>query len=283
MVRAVSTSTWAPSTAACMARRGATIGLPLSCLVRFAGKDGRFAAKRGFFGSPPGILKPLTSHGCSATASSDSSHARARSRSSSGATTSSTRPVLRAFSGFICAPVRMTFISASWMPIMRTTRVMPPPPGSRPRVTSGRPIFEPRASAAMRWLAASATSRPPPSAAPLMAATTGTGSFSMRRSDSFMCCTMSNIDCASSGPTWDICLMSPPAKNVFLAEARMMPLIPAASAPSESSCSSFSTVARMSSWNVWFMVLTGAFGSSIVSVTMPSSARSHRNMLSVMW
>ena len=280
MVRAVSKSTWAPSTAACMARRGAFIGEPLSCLVRFAGKDGRLAANLGFFGSPPGILKPLTSHGCSATASSDSSQARARSRSSSGATTSSTRPTFRALPGFICAPVRMTFISASWMPIMRTTRVMPPPPGSRPRVTSGRPILEPRASAAMRWLAASATSRPPPSAAPLMAATTGTGSFSMRRSDSFMCCTMSNIDWASSGPTCDICLMSPPAKNVFLAEVRMMPLMPP-SPPSASSCSSFSTVARTSSWKVWFIVLTGAFGSSIVSVTMPSSVRSQRNMLSV--
>ncbi len=59
------------------------------------------------------------------------------------------------------------------MPSRRTVRTTPPPPGSRPRVTSGRPIFEPLASRAMRWWQASAISRPPPSAAPLIAATTG--------------------------------------------------------------------------------------------------------------
>ena len=55
------------------------------------------------------------------------------------------------------------------MPSRRTVRTTPPPPGSRPSVTSGRPIFEPLASRAMRWWVARAISRPPPSAAPLIA------------------------------------------------------------------------------------------------------------------
>ena len=201
--------------------------------------------------------------------------------SCSGATTSSTRPAARALAGFICAPVRMTFISASWMPSMRTTRETPPPPGSRPRVTSGRPILEPRASAATRWLAASATSRPPPNAAPLMAATIGTGSFSRRRREAFISSTMLNMSAASSSVALDICLMSPPAKKVFFAEVMMMPLMEV-SEPSPISFSRRSTVARMSSWKVLFMVLTGAFGSSMVRVTIPASSFSHRNMLSVL-
>ncbi|CAM5713196.1 hypothetical protein SGRIM128S_05205 [Streptomyces griseomycini] len=45
------------------------------------------------------------------------------------------------------------------MPSRRTVRTTPPPPGSRPRVTSGQPILEPGASRAMRWWQARATSR----------------------------------------------------------------------------------------------------------------------------
>ena len=33
-------------------------------------------------------------------------------------------------------------MNAFWMPSIRTVRVTPPPPGSRPRVTSGRPIYD---------------------------------------------------------------------------------------------------------------------------------------------
>ena len=32
-------------------------------------------------------------------------------------------------------------MNAFWMPNIRTVRVTPPPPGSRPSVTSGRPIL----------------------------------------------------------------------------------------------------------------------------------------------
>ncbi len=53
---AVAKSTWAPSTAAAMMWCGAGIGAPLSCLRRFAGKAGRFAANAGVIGVPPGIL-----------------------------------------------------------------------------------------------------------------------------------------------------------------------------------------------------------------------------------
>ena len=42
-------------------------------------------------------------------------------------------------------------MKAFWMPNIRTVRATPPPPGSRPRVTSGRPIWHAPTSAAMRW------------------------------------------------------------------------------------------------------------------------------------
>ena len=60
---------------------------------------------------------------------------------------------------------------AAGTPASRGTRCVPPAPGMMPSVTSGRPT---RASAvAIRPWAASAISKPPPSAVPWMAATTG--------------------------------------------------------------------------------------------------------------
>src|ERR1700712_4525653 len=59
------------------------------------------------------------------------------------------------------------------MPSMRTVRTTPPAPGSRPRVTSGRPNCDFGLSSAMRRLQASAISRPPPRAAPFRGAAVG--------------------------------------------------------------------------------------------------------------
>ena len=67
-------------------------------------------------------------------------------------------------------------------PSSRTMRTIPPPPGNRPRVTSGRPSCTPGLSRAMRWWQARQISQPPPSAAPLIAATTGLPRVSRRRS-----------------------------------------------------------------------------------------------------
>ncbi len=66
---------------------------------------------------------------------------------------------------------------------MRTLRVTPPAPGSSPSCTSGKPTTALGSSTTMRWCVARATSRPPPSAAPLIAATTGLPSVSSRRSE----------------------------------------------------------------------------------------------------
>ena len=57
------------------------------------------------------------------------------------------------------------------MPIRRGSRCVPPAPGTTPSVTSGKPRTAP--GAATRARQARAISKPPPSAAPLMAATAG--------------------------------------------------------------------------------------------------------------
>ena len=59
---------------------------------------------------------------------------------SSAGTTSSTRPLAWASAGLRRWPWSRTSVSAVCRPSMRTVRITPPPPGSRPRVTSGRPI-----------------------------------------------------------------------------------------------------------------------------------------------
>ena len=62
-------------------------------------------------------------------------------------------------------------LSAPSTPIRRGRRCVPPAPGSRPSFTSGRPIRA--VASATRWWQLIASSRPPPSAMPSIAATTG--------------------------------------------------------------------------------------------------------------
>ena len=66
--------------------------------------------------------------------------------------------------------------SAAFMPTSRGRRCVPPDPGTTPRMTSGSPSCA--VGAAMRQRQASASSRPPPRHAPLIAAMTGTGADS---------------------------------------------------------------------------------------------------------
>ena len=68
---------------------------------------------------------------------------------------------------------------ARGMPTMRGSRCVPPAPGMMPSVTSGRPTTVP--GAATRASQPSASSKPPPSAAPCSAATTGLPQSSMAR------------------------------------------------------------------------------------------------------
>ncbi len=98
-----------------------------------------------------------------------------------------------------------------------------------------------RPSTAIRWWQARAISRPPPSAAPLIAATTGLPSSSIRRSPALMDSAISKICGASSGVAWTMRLRSPPAKKVFFALVITTPAI------SSFSCSSRSTAAAIDS------------------------------------
>ena len=123
---------------------------------------------------------------------------------------------------------------ATWRPSIRTVRVTPPPPGSRPRVTSGNPISVWLSSTAIRWWHARAISKPPPRAAPLMAATTGLPSLSRRRSWDLIASTSANTSAASSAVTWLSRLRSPPAKKVFFALAMTTPVMWSFSASSRS-------------------------------------------------
>ena len=122
-------------------------------------------------------------------------------------------------------------------------RVTPPPPGSRPRVTSGRPSSIFGSSTAIRWWHASVISRPPPSAVPLIAATTGLPQVSRRRSWALTASPIAKIWAASSGPALTIDFRSPPAKKVFFALVMTTP----ATSPSAMSFSSRSTAASIDS------------------------------------
>ena len=81
-----------------------------------------------------------------------------------------------------------------------------------------------RSSTQIRWLQASAISRPPPSAAPLIAATTGRGNISSRRRPAFTDSAIAKICGASSLVAWTISLRLPPAKNVFFALVTTTPV-----------------------------------------------------------
>ena len=87
-------------------------------------------------------------------------------------TTASARPSDAALRGRMFLPVRPCS-SATWRPTFSARRWRPLAPGSRPSCTSGRPRTVFLSSESTRPWHASATSNPPPSAAPCRAATTG--------------------------------------------------------------------------------------------------------------
>ena len=103
--------------------------------------------------------------------------ARASAISSAAGTTRLTRPICSASSAVTCRPVSSRS-SATPLPTSRGSRCVPPYPGMMPRLISGWPSRA--VSAAMRSVQAIASSQPPPSAKPLMAAMTGLPMFSIR-------------------------------------------------------------------------------------------------------
>ena len=237
--QAVSKSTCAPSIAVLSAASGAGRSAPFSCLRRLAGKAGRFWANDGCEGPPPGMRKPLTSQALTAASSpwacSRSQAFAAGSSSFGDSTTSSMTPVSRACAGDFWAPGRIQPIRAAWIPSMRVRREMPPAPGSRPRLTSGRPSLTREPPTQIRWWQASAISSPPPSAEPLSAATTGMPRVSRRRSCPLIDWVRAKISSSSPGPAARSALRSPPAKKSFLALVSTTPRIESRSASSRSS------------------------------------------------
>jgi hypothetical protein len=117
----------------------------------------------------------------------------------------------------------------------------------------------------MRWCPTSATSQPPPSAVPLMQLTTGMPRVSSVRKFFLVCSISRNTAGASAAVRRMVAFRSAPAKNVLLAEARMMPWSVSLS------CTTCCVTAVRSSCQSRHMVLTGEPGSSKVMVAMPPS------------
>jgi hypothetical protein len=148
---------------------------------------------------------------------------------------------------------------------------MPVAPGISPSETSGVPnwILRSRVSfSAKRACAASATSQPPPSAAPFSSATTGRPRVSIVRKLFFKASMRAKPSAASSGLSFSTLFNSAPAKNVGFADASITPLMRSLS---RTSCAAASA---RSCCHCSVIVLTGEPGSSKVIVAMPSSLSS---------
>ena len=146
-------------------------------------------------------------------------------------------------------PVIMS--SASGRPTSRGRRCVPPAPGRMPSFTSGSPTLA--SATAMRKWQDSASSRPPPSAVPCIAAITGFGLFSMvsmmaRRPGSF-------IGLPNS-------VMSAPATKVRPAQISTI-------AFAASSAMAALTPAWMPARSAWLSALTGGL-SMVRTATAPT-------------
>ena len=128
---------------------------------------------------PPGSLKPSMSHGFFALPPALIQSFAAFTRSAGG-TIASMSFIAFARSTLIWSPLRRN-CSASAGASMRAMRVVPPAPGNRPTLISGSPRRVCGFCDAMRWWQASASSKPPPTAVPLSAATDGLPQVSIRR------------------------------------------------------------------------------------------------------
>ena len=165
--------------------------------------------------------------------------------SSAAGTTRLTRPSASARAASTGAPVSV-ISSAAARPARRSRRWLPPKPGSRPSVTSGRPSFA--LSAAMRRWQHIASSRPPPSAKPLTIATTGLGMRSMRRIRRWPTSEKSR---AWTGLRPDISAMSAPATKAFAPApvSTTARTASSAAAASKAACRA-SSVARFSAFSL---------------------------------
>ena len=134
---------------------------------------------------------------------------RANSRAASrrflpGGTIESSRPASRAACAFM-GSASATMRHAARTPTSRGRRCVPPAPGTKPRLTSGKASWA--SCAPMRAWQAMASSTPPPMALPCSAMATGLEKFSTRAARS-----PSEIPCGSGG--WPSSRRSPPPENV---------------------------------------------------------------------
>ena len=145
----------------------------------------------------------------------------AASCKSSAATVASTKPSFRASSGFFGVPVAISS-SALSIPITRVLRTVPPKPGKIPNWVSGRPMMA--LSLMTRYSQTKVISQPPPSAAPLIAATFGNGRSSKRLKASLIPTTQSLISLSGflKEPTNSV--ISAPAIKTPLPEVTIKPL-----------------------------------------------------------
>jgi len=144
--------------------------------ARCAARTAR-AARSTSWRAPPGVLPPSRPRLRPARARS-----MAARSSDDGCTTSSTSPARSARRADSRRALRMRS-SARGRPTRRGKHCVPPPAGSRPSCTSGSPMRTLGESAAMRQSHASASSKPPPSALPLIAATVVNGSAPIAPND----------------------------------------------------------------------------------------------------
>src|SRR5262249_4786716 len=122
--------------------------------------------------SAPSITILATPMATTAPDANDPAHASAASSRWAAGATRPTRPRAAAWSAPTCRPLQMSSLARAG-PISRGSRCVAPAPGITPSSVSGCPTRA--SSAAMRRSQASASSRPPPSATPLIAAMTGRG------------------------------------------------------------------------------------------------------------
>jgi len=212
------------------------------------------AIERSTFGNPP-LKSSLFRCGFSSPAASSAARLRATSSRIAFGTTSSTSPSLRAFDARTDLPARM-MSSACAMPMSAGSRCVPPAPGMRPSCTSGWPSWVFLSSVAMRYVHASASSSPPPSAGPWMAAITG---FLRPRSSSrCIACCPPRASAAASAAVFTFASIStsaPTTKLSGLADAMTMPF-------TAGSFSSFANAASKSAANESRSVFTCSPGTS---------------------
>ncbi len=188
----------------------------------------------------------------------------------SGATTASTAPSARAFAPFLSRPVVIHSRALS-APMRRGKRTVPPKPGIRPSLTSGKPMEA--VVSAIRMSHANAISQPPPNAKPLTAAMVGNGKSSKRSNT----CEVLATHCSTSSSS----MAKRPVNSVISAPTINADFALRTTKPFTSPLASRACVASSSSVTVWRSNLFTEPSASNTSSAKPSSNRLTERLLPV--